>query len=154
MYQQGTPEPQAQSPFGVRLDARRLWAGGVATAVVAALIGVVGILIIRGVLDIHVLAPASRGTWESTSALEYAGSAFVGGLVATGLMHLLLVTTPRALALLRLDHVPGRGHRRRLAVHDRRRPGRQDRNLRAQRDRRRRDLVARRRKRAAFDDSI
>jgi uncharacterized membrane protein YtjA (UPF0391 family) len=60
----------------------------------------VGILIIRGVLDIHVLAPASRGTWESTSALEYAAGAFVGALVATALMHLLLVTTPRPLLFL------------------------------------------------------
>jgi uncharacterized membrane protein YtjA (UPF0391 family) len=100
MSHQGTPQPHAQTPIGVSIDARRLWAGGVATAVVAALTGVVGILIIRGVLDIYVLAPASRGTWESTSALEYAGGAFVGALVATALAHVLLVATPRPLLFL------------------------------------------------------
>jgi uncharacterized membrane protein YtjA (UPF0391 family) len=100
MYEQGAPPPNRPPPLGVTLDARRLWAGGVATAVVAALIGVVGIIIIRGLLDIHVLAPASRGTWESTSALEYAAGAFVGALVATALTHLLLLTTPRPLLFL------------------------------------------------------
>ena len=85
------------SSLGVSVNAGRLWAGGVATGVVAALIGVVGILVIRGVLDIDVLAPASKGAWESTSALEYAGAAFVGALLATALMQVLLATTPRPL---------------------------------------------------------
>lgn len=96
MTQPPPPQHSRQpSSLGVDVDARRLWAGGVATAVVAALIGVVGILVIRGVLNIYVLAPASKGRWESTSALEYAGSAFIGALLATALMHVLLVTTPR-----------------------------------------------------------
>lgn len=41
----------------------RLWAGGAATAVVAALIAVVGILIARGVFGVPVLAPEGEGTW-------------------------------------------------------------------------------------------
>ena len=78
-----------------QVDAGRLWAGGVATAFIAALIAIVGDLIARGVLDIPVLAPESHGTWHTASLLPYAIAAAVGALVATGLMHLLALTTPR-----------------------------------------------------------
>jgi hypothetical protein len=43
------------------VDAARLWTGGLATALVAALIAVVGVLIARGLFDIPVLAPAREG---------------------------------------------------------------------------------------------
>ena len=72
----------------------RLWAGGVATAVVAALVAIVGILVARGVLNLEVLAPEDQGTWGDVSTLTYALVAFAGGLIATGLMHALLVSTP------------------------------------------------------------
>ena len=39
------------------VDTGKLWAGGLATAVVAALIAVVGIVIARGIFHIPVLAP-------------------------------------------------------------------------------------------------
>ena len=97
MTQPSSQHSGQPSRLGVGVDAGRLWAGGIATAVVAALIGVVGILVIRGVLDIYVLAPESKGAWESATAIEYAGAAFVGALLATALMHLLLATTPRPL---------------------------------------------------------
>ena len=45
--------------------AGRLWAGGAATAVVAALIAVVGILLARGVFDVPVLAPKARAPGET-----------------------------------------------------------------------------------------
>jgi hypothetical protein len=67
----------------------------VATAVVAALVAVVGILVVRGVLDIAVLAPEGHGAWDTASMSSYAVGAAVVALVATGLMHLLLVSTPR-----------------------------------------------------------
>jgi hypothetical protein len=38
------------------VDAARLWTGGLATAVVAALVALVGVLIARGLFDIPVLA--------------------------------------------------------------------------------------------------
>ena len=38
------------------VDAGRLWTGGLATAVVAALVALVGVLIARGLFDIPVLA--------------------------------------------------------------------------------------------------
>jgi len=76
------------------VDAGRLWAGGFATALVAALIAVAGILIARGVLKIPVLSPKEQGAWGSASTLTYAVVAFGIGLVATGLIHALLLSTP------------------------------------------------------------
>ena len=41
------------------------------------------------------LAPHSQSAWQSASAVPYALAAGFGALVATGLMHVLLLTTPR-----------------------------------------------------------
>ena len=76
------------------MDAGRLWAGGLATAVVAALIAIVGIVIARGIFHIPVLAPNRSGTWGDADTLTYALVAFGVGLFATALMHVLLVATP------------------------------------------------------------
>ncbi|MET9263949.1 DUF6069 family protein [Amycolatopsis sp. NPDC004079] len=76
------------------IDAARLWAGGVATAVVAALVAVVGLLIARGIFDVPVLAPKGDGLWGKASTPTYAISAAAVALLATGLMHLLSVATP------------------------------------------------------------
>jgi hypothetical protein len=78
-----------------RLDAARLWTGGLATALVAALIAVVGVLIARGLFDVPVLAPAREGAFGDSATVRLAILAAVAALVATGLMHLLLVSTPR-----------------------------------------------------------
>jgi hypothetical protein len=80
---------------GKPLDAGRLWAGGLATAVVAALIAVVGILIARGVLGLAVVAPKGDGVWGDASTATYALVAGAAALAATGLLQLLAVTTPR-----------------------------------------------------------
>ena len=45
----------------LRLDAGRLWWGGLATAVVAGLIAMAGILIARGVFDVAVLVSQRYG---------------------------------------------------------------------------------------------
>jgi hypothetical protein len=75
----------AQNPYDQDarpgIDAARLWAGGVATAVVAALVAIVGLLIARGIFDVPVLAPKGEGAWGSASTTTY-------------LMHLLSVATP------------------------------------------------------------
>jgi hypothetical protein len=100
-YQQVGPVADPRLPPGPprrTVDPAKLWAGGVATAVVAALIAVAGILIARGVLKIPVLAPKEQGTWGSASTLTYALVAFAIGLIATGLMHVLLLTTPSPFA--------------------------------------------------------
>lgn len=84
----------AQPEF--RPDARRLWAGGGATAVVAALAALVGILIARGLAHVAILAPKGAGAWGSASSTVYVILSAVIALVATGLLHFLLATTPRA----------------------------------------------------------
>jgi Family of unknown function (DUF6069) len=77
------------------VNAGRLWAGGAAAALVAALIAVVGILLCRGILDVPLLAPKGQGTWGNANTVSYALGAAVAALLATGLMHALLLFTPR-----------------------------------------------------------
>lgn len=77
------------------LNAGRLWAGGAATAVVAALIAIAGILVGRGIFDVEVLAPKGDGAWGDASTGWYAFGAAMAALVATGLVHVLILTTPR-----------------------------------------------------------
>jgi hypothetical protein len=77
-------------------DAGRLWAAGGATAVVAALAALVGILIARSLAHVAILAPEGDGAWGNASTVVYVVLSAVCGLLATGLLHFLLVTTPRA----------------------------------------------------------
>lgn len=78
-----------------RVDAARLWAGGLATAVTAALVALTGILIARGIFDIPVLAPEGEGVWSDVDTARYVLFAGLGALVATGVIHLLIVLAPR-----------------------------------------------------------
>lgn len=87
-------EPAA-APQRPSVNAGRLWSGGLATALVAALISIVGILLTRGLFDVPVLAPKGEGVWGSANTFWYAFGAACASLVATGLMHVLLLTTPR-----------------------------------------------------------
>lgn len=80
------------------LNASRLWSGGVATAVVAALIVVVGVVIARGILGIPVLAPKAAGDLGTSSTTVYAVFAAACALAATGLLHLLLLGAPEPMA--------------------------------------------------------
>ena len=80
---------------GVTVNAAKLWAGGAAAALVAALVALVGILLCRGVFDIPILAPKGAGAWGDADTGKYALGAALVTLVATGLMHLLLLATPR-----------------------------------------------------------
>jgi hypothetical protein len=80
------------------LDMRRLWLGGVATAVVAALIVLVGVFIARGILGISVLAPAAAGDLGTSATAVYAVFAAACALMATGVLNLLLLGAPRPLA--------------------------------------------------------
>jgi hypothetical protein len=79
----------------LRVDAARLWTGGLATALVAALVAVVGVLIARGLFDVPVLAPTGQGALGNANTARLAILAAVAALLATGLMHLLLLSTPR-----------------------------------------------------------
>jgi Family of unknown function (DUF6069) len=88
--------PTAGTPPPVRptVDARRLWAGGAATAVVAGLVALVGVLIGEAVLDADMVEPPLLPIGDSF-ALRYVLTAAALALVATGLAHLLALTTPR-----------------------------------------------------------
>jgi uncharacterized protein DUF6069 len=76
------------------LDPGRLWAGGAATALIAALVAVAGMLIARGLCRVAALAPKSDGIWGNANTATYALLAAAAALLATGLIHLLSVTTP------------------------------------------------------------
>jgi hypothetical protein len=80
------------------VDARQLWAGGVATAVVAALVALVGVVVCRWLFDIPLLSPRSQGTYGDAHTTDVVLLAAVAALLATGLLHLLLAATPRPLS--------------------------------------------------------
>ncbi|HLK73017.1 MAG TPA: DUF6069 family protein [Streptosporangiaceae bacterium] len=87
-------EPASDSP--VRwIEPGPLWAGGVATAIVAAMIALVGILVSRWLFTIPILAPRRDGAWGDASTGMYVLAAAGAALAATAIMHLLLLTTPR-----------------------------------------------------------
>jgi len=87
------PRPPARS--GTVIDAGRLWAGGAATACVAALVAAVGVLVFNSVLDVRLVQPPLLLTPTGSLVVNYALTAFVAALVATGVAHLLAATTPR-----------------------------------------------------------
>jgi hypothetical protein len=76
------------------VDAGRLWVGGIMAGVVGAGIAVVGLLIARGIADIPVLVE-QEGKLVSASTWWYAGVALIAALLATGLLHALLLGAPR-----------------------------------------------------------
>jgi hypothetical protein len=82
-------------PEGPRLNPGPLWAGGVATAIVAALIALVAILVCRWLFNVPILAPRRAGAWGDASTGTYTLAAAGAALVATAIMHLLLLGTPR-----------------------------------------------------------
>lgn len=86
------PEQVPQRPT---VNAGRLWSGGAATALISALIVVVGILLTRGLFDVPILAPKGDGVWGGANTFWYAFGAACASLLATALVHVLLLTTPR-----------------------------------------------------------
>ncbi|GAA4686690.1 hypothetical protein GCM10023215_22800 [Pseudonocardia yuanmonensis] len=92
--------PLPQQPRRV-VDAGRLWSGGLATALVAALAGLVGALVVRVVTGLvpatHALGTSTFGTAGVVVLCTLAATA---ALVATGIAHLLLLSTPRPLEYL------------------------------------------------------
>jgi hypothetical protein len=89
--------PNAPEPVPgkrVVIDAPRLWGGGLATAVVAALVAAVGVLVCRDLLHVKLVEPPLLKITNSFDGI-YAITSFIAALVATGLAHLLSVVTPR-----------------------------------------------------------
>lgn len=80
----------------VSVDAGRMWTGGLATAVVAALVAAVGVLTVRGVFGVPIIAPGNTpGVIDYVGAAWVAGFSALGTLLATGLAHVLMVVAPR-----------------------------------------------------------
>ncbi|HYJ67603.1 MAG TPA: DUF6069 family protein [Nocardioidaceae bacterium] len=79
----------------VSVEAARFWGGGFATACVAALVAVAGVLICQDVLDLDLVRPALLLEVADSFAGDYALTAFLLALAATGLAHGLALTTPR-----------------------------------------------------------
>jgi Family of unknown function (DUF6069) len=77
-----------------KVDAKTLWSGGAATAVVAGLIALVGILVCRWLFNIPILAPSRDGAWGAASTAGYVLASAAIALAATGMMHLLLLAAP------------------------------------------------------------
>lgn len=88
-------EPTTAQRTVRRVNYGRLWAGGLATAAVAALIVVVGVLVARQVLGSTALAGKSNGTYVGGTETKYVLLAVAAALLATVLMHLLLLAVPQ-----------------------------------------------------------
>jgi Family of unknown function (DUF6069) len=90
------PQGRGSQPRG-RVDAGKLWSGGVATAVVAALVALIGVLVCRWLFNIPLLAPEKDGAYGDAHTTVVVVLAAAAALLATGLAHLLLLGTPRPL---------------------------------------------------------
>ncbi|MEV0231968.1 DUF6069 family protein [Nonomuraea sp. NPDC050786] len=77
-----------------RVNPAKVWGGGVAAAVVAALIVVVGVMISKRLLGIHVLTPDGAPAYGSAATTGYAISAAAAALIATLLLYILMLSTP------------------------------------------------------------
>jgi len=88
---------RSDAPYGTRrrVDPIRIWAGGVATALVAGGIAWVGVLVIRAIFQIPGIHRLGEDTLN-VDQLSLAIIAAVAALLATALLHLLLLGTPRA----------------------------------------------------------
>lgn len=75
-------------------DTGWLWAGGLATALVAGLVAVAGV-IARRVIDVPILPRPGGEGWSPLDTAIYVDSAALAALAATEVMHLLLLYTAR-----------------------------------------------------------
>ena len=79
----------------VEVVAKRLWAGGVATALVAAGIAFVGVLIINSIFEVGIQTAGRSGALVDDASTVIPVAAAIAALASTALLHLLLLTTPR-----------------------------------------------------------
>jgi hypothetical protein len=91
------PAPVARrASTHVDVDTARYWAGVVATAIVAVLIGVVGVLVVEQILNVDLVVRDFFGTASHTA--EYAWGGAVAALLAGLLLYLLALAAPRPTA--------------------------------------------------------
>jgi hypothetical protein len=90
--------PEApRTHIGVGVDARKLWAGGAASAVVAGLVALVGVLVSRWLYAVPVLAPSQEGAYGDVRTTALIVGVMAATLAATGLVQLLMIGTLRPL---------------------------------------------------------
>jgi hypothetical protein len=94
----GRPSDGRPSDGRPAVAASLLWPGGIATAVVAALVALVGVLVCRWLFGIPLLAPSRDGAYGNVHTTGLVLAAGAAALVATAIAHLLLLSTPRPLA--------------------------------------------------------
>lgn len=92
-----TPQPPPSDKLDI--NAGRLWGGGVATAAIGAGVAVVALWASTGVFDVNVFVPTSPGadTYETLEAGPTLVAAFLSGILATAVLHGLLLVAPRPL---------------------------------------------------------
>lgn len=86
--------PANPSDPRLTLEAGRFWAGAAATAIVAALVGLIGVIVFERVFEMTLVPPPdvfSTGSHQSAFALDGA----VLAILAAGVLHLLIVAAPR-----------------------------------------------------------
>lgn len=94
LYPAGTPvAPVPVAPVRPGLDAGRYWAGVGATAVVAALVAVVGVVVLQEILGIDLVVRDVFGTDSPMTSLVV--GAVIVAVLAGALLHVLVLTTPR-----------------------------------------------------------
>jgi len=91
------PAMRSNSPSTQNTGAARLWSGGIATAVVAGLVALLGVLAFRWLFHVPILAPASAGAYGDANTTVMVFASAGAALIATATLHLLLLTTPRPL---------------------------------------------------------
>lgn len=92
------PAGEFRSDPRMVIDAPRLWAGGVATALVAGLVAWVGVLVTADILGLDPGKPAVVLSPFDSFTSNYVLTAVLLALAATGLAHALCFTTPRPAA--------------------------------------------------------
>ena len=93
-----TPDDGFRSDPRMVVDAPRLWAGGVATALVAGLVAWVGVLVSNDILDLDVAKSAVVLSAFDSFTGNYVLTGALLALAAAGLAHGLCLTTPRPTA--------------------------------------------------------
>ncbi|WP_069385627.1 hypothetical protein [Cellulosimicrobium cellulans] len=91
------PAPQREASASdprLTVEAGRFWAGAAATALVAALIGLIAVLVFERIFQVALVPPPDLFATGSQQA-AYAIDGAILALLAAGLLHLLILSTPR-----------------------------------------------------------
>jgi hypothetical protein len=82
---------------GVGADANKLWAGGAASALIAGLMALTGVLVSRWLFNLPVLAPRQDGAYGDARTTALILVAVAAAIAATGVVHVLMLGTLRPL---------------------------------------------------------